>query len=136
MTSPSLAGDPIPVVVDSSIIIDGLRSPRSYAANLLREVTVQGRVFASEITRVEVGRGIRPGEELATITLFASLTWHPVDTAVAERAAALGREWAPSHSGIDAADLVIAATTEVLGARLITRNVRHFPMFPDLVAPY
>ena len=30
----------------------------------------------------------------------------------------------------------IAATTIRLRARLLTRNVKHFPMFPDLRAPY
>ena len=42
----------------------------------------------------------------------------------------------PSHRGIDSADLAIAATAAGLEARLLTRNVRHFPMFPDLRSPY
>jgi len=34
------------------------------------------------------------------------------------------------------ADLAIAATVVLIGGRLLTVNVRHFPMFPDLRVPY
>jgi len=42
----------------------------------------------------------------------------------------------PSHHTIDGADLAIAATTIRTSSRLLTRNVRHFPMFTDLRSPY
>jgi len=54
----------------------------------------------------------------------------------AEVAGELGRRWLPSHSGIDGADLAIAATAVLLDARLVTMNVRHFPMFAELTRPY
>lgn len=37
---------------------------------------------------------------------------------------------------MDTADLVIVATAIDLGAELLTVNVKHFPMFDGLVAPY
>lgn len=37
---------------------------------------------------------------------------------------------------MDPADLAIAATTIALEAELYTRNVKHFPMFEGLSAPY
>lgn len=55
---------------------------------------------------------------------------------MAEEAGALGRQWLPSHRGIDGADLAIAATAILLDAELLTLNVRHFPMFPELRRPY
>lgn len=55
---------------------------------------------------------------------------------VAEEAGALGGRWLPSHHTIDGADLAIAVTVIHTGSRLLTRNVRHFPMFPDLGPPY
>jgi len=55
---------------------------------------------------------------------------------VAEEAGTLGRRWLPSHNGIDSADLAIAATVIVIGGRLVTLNVRHFPMFPGLRPAY
>jgi predicted nucleic acid-binding protein len=42
----------------------------------------------------------------------------------------------PSHHSIDSADLAIAATAIQNRLRLLTLNVRHFPMFTDLASPY
>lgn len=68
--------------------------------------------------------------------LLSTLIWHPLDVGVAEQAGVLGRQWLPSHQIIDGPDLAIAATTIRLGARLLTLNVRHFPMIENLVRPY
>ncbi|MGH3545597.1 MAG: type II toxin-antitoxin system VapC family toxin, partial [Mycobacteriales bacterium] len=87
-------------------------------------------------TRLEVLAGMRPIEEDATRLLLSTLLWHPVDAVIAEEAGALGRRWLPSHHTIDAADLAVAATAIGYGSRLLTRNVRHFPMFAELRAPY
>ncbi|MGH3503512.1 MAG: type II toxin-antitoxin system VapC family toxin, partial [Nocardioidaceae bacterium] len=80
--------------------------------------------------------GMRPPEEIATRSLLSTLRWHPVDAETAEDAGALGRRWLPSHHTIDGADLAIAATALRTGSRLLTCNVRHFPMLPDLQPPY
>ncbi len=42
----------------------------------------------------------------------------------------------PTLWGVDGADLAIAATAIVIGARLLTLNVGHFPMFPELRPAY
>jgi hypothetical protein len=55
-----------------------------------------------------------------------------VDVAVADRAGELGRTYGQSHQGIEVVDLLLAAAAERFGAELLTRNVRHFPMFPGL----
>ncbi|MBN9215491.1 MAG: hypothetical protein ABS62_04590 [Microbacterium sp. SCN 70-200] len=122
-------------LVDTSILIDVLRG-QDAAVAVLQASHRRGPLHASEITRMEVLAGMRPREEAPTRTLLRLLTWHPVDEGVAERAGALGREWLPSHRGIDSADLAIAATALGLGVPLLTRNVKHFPMIPGLVAPY
>ena len=121
------------VVWDTSIVIDVLRghAPAVSFAQSLPELPA-----CSEITRVEVLRGIRTGERSATDRLLEALRWVALDERIARRAGELGRRWRRSHPGIATADLVIAATAEELGARLNTVNVRHFPMFPDLGAPY
>lgn len=48
----------------------------------------------------------------------------------------LAQRYHASHGGIDTVDYVIAAAAESLGASLLTLNVRHFPMFPDLEPAY
>lgn len=122
-------------VVDTTILVDYLRDDPPAVALLKHERTL-GRLHASEITRLELLAGLRASELLATQALLATLIWHRLDRRIAEEAGRLGRRWLPSHRGIDAADLAIAATASLLGASLLTRNVKHFPMFEDLVAPY
>ena len=51
-------------------------------------------------------------------------------------AGALARQHRRAHSGVDAADYLIAATAIVLEAELLTMNVRHFPMLTGLRPAY
>jgi predicted nucleic acid-binding protein len=125
----------VTALVDTSVLVDYLRG-RQEAASLLERERQVGALHASEITRLEVLAGMRPREEQATRSLLSTLRWHPVDADVAEKAGELGRAWLPSHGGIDGADLAIAATSLLLGGRLLTLNVRHFPMLPDLRPAY
>jgi predicted nucleic acid-binding protein len=125
----------VSALVDTSILIDYLRGQQA-AADLLEQKRAEAPLHASEISRLEVLAGMRPSEDEATRSLLSTLLWHPVDTQVAEEAGALGRRWLPSHHAIDGADLAIAATATLNQLRLLTRNVRHFPMFVSLRSPY
>jgi predicted nucleic acid-binding protein len=121
------------VVLDTTVLVDQLRGSEEafeYLAGL------EGRPVCSEITRIEVMQGLRSSERRVASKLFATVTWVPVDEAVARRAGELGRRWRRSHPGIGMADLAIAATAEELNVGLATRNIKHFPMFKDLHAPY
>ncbi len=122
-------------LIDTSILIDYLRG-HAGAGDLLERERTAGVLHASEITRLEVLAGMRSAEEDDTRALLSTLTWHPVDIEIAEEAGALGRQWLRSHHTIDSADLAIAATAIRTGTRLLTRNIKHFPMFPDLHPPY
>ena len=79
---------------------------------------------------------MRAGEEQATEALLEQLDWLPVTREIADAAAAYSRQYRESHSGIDLADYLVAATADDLGGSLMTRNVRHFPMFPGLRPAY
>jgi len=122
-------------VVDTSVLIDFLRGHREAQLLLERERST-APLHACEITRLEVLAGMRESEEEPTRAMLSTLLWHPVDEAVAEEAGALGRRWLSSHHTMDGADLAIAATAIVNQARLLTLNVRHFPMFAGLEPPY
>lgn len=122
-------------LVDTSVLIDVLRG-REAAVALMRSELADGSVHASAITRAEVLGGMRDSEAGPTRALLEILTWHPVDQPVSDRMGELARAWRRSHAGIDIADYAIAATAQLIGARLLTRNVRHFPMFDGLVSPY
>lgn len=122
-------------VVDSSVLIDVLRGSQA-VAQMLKVCRSAGVLHSSYVVRAEILAGMRVPEEPRTRGLLALCEWHAVDEFVAEEAGRLGRRWLPSHRGIDVADLLIAATANVLGLQVLTRNVRHFPMFPGLQPPY
>ena len=90
----------------------------------------------SVVTKVEVLAGMQPSEDDATRELFRALDWVAVDEEIAEHAGRLANRFLPSHPGVDPVDYIIAATAEELEAQLWTRNLKHFPMFPDLTGPY
>jgi predicted nucleic acid-binding protein len=125
----------VSVLVDTSVIIDVLRGQPA-AVEVLTQARRAGPLHASEITRLETLAGMRAQEQAFTSQLLEVFVWHPLDRTISEAAGELGRKWLPSNRGIDSADLVIAATAQVLNLQLLTRNVKHFPMFPGLASPY
>lgn len=125
-----------PVLVDTSIIIDHLRGRRE-ARDALSGARTAGRLLlGSMVTRTEILGGMRASEKAGTQALLGVLEWIAVTEEIADAAGVLARQYRASHSGIDIADYLIAATATVSGAELWTRNVKHFPMFESLAAPY
>lgn len=120
-------------LLDTTVLIDLLRGNERARRFMLSHDAVP---HASEVSRIEVWRGVRTSERAATEALFSSLAWHPLDEVVARRAGELGRDWRDSHSHIALADLAVAATAELNGLAVATANVRHFPMFDALSPPY
>jgi predicted nucleic acid-binding protein len=124
------------IVVDTSVLIDHLRG-NAHATALLEEgFSSTGRLAGSVLTKLEVLAGMRDEEEPATRALLGLVEWIPVSDELAEAAGALARRYLSSNPGVDPVDYVIAATAISLDAALWTGNVRHFPMFEGLTAPY
>jgi predicted nucleic acid-binding protein len=94
------------------------------------------RVWAATPTRTEIIAGLRPHELQPMGRLFAVMSLIDVDTVIADAAGELARRYHASHSGIDTVDYLIAAAAESIGASVVTPNVRHFPMFPNLEPAY
>lgn len=122
-------------LVDTSVLVDALRGLEP-AVRVLEDLRRSAVLHSSVVVRAEILAGMRPHEEESTRELLDAFEWHSVTEATAEEAGRLGRRWLPSHGGIDTADLLIAATARILDRTVLTRNVRHFPMFPDLSSPY
>ena len=120
------------VVLDTRVLVDVLRGHRP-ALEWLR--SLDEPPACSELTRVELLRGLRSGERQTVEGLMRALRWVGVDEEIARRAGALGRRWRRSHR-LGTVDLVIAATAQVLDASVVTSNTRHFPMFERLRPPY
>jgi predicted nucleic acid-binding protein len=122
----------VSAVVDSDLLIWFLRGmPEARVA--IREARLRDpRLLSVTPVRTEVLRGMRPGEERPTVDLLDQIEWVAVDVDLADRAGELGQRYQHSHQGIEVVDLLLAAASERLGADLLTRNVKHFPMFPGL----
>lgn len=123
-------------VIDTTIAVDYLRGIPN-AIDLLQEMLRSGEdVIASELVRFELIAGARLSELEFLDRFLSALTLVPVDEDVAHVGGVSAREHRLSHSGIDDVDYLIAATALVVGADLLTTNVRHFPMIDGLQAPY
>lgn len=124
------------IIVDTSVLIDHLRGIDG-ARDSLRNAAKTGKhLVASVLTKIEVLAGMRVNEEPATRRLLDSLDLIEVDDVIAERAGMLANRYLRSHPGVDPVDYVIAATAQHMDAELWTCNLKHFPMFPGLKAPY
>lgn len=124
------------LLVDTSVLIDHLRG-NDEARRALASAAANGeRLTCSVVTKVEVLAGMRPAEEPRTRLLLDAVEWLPVDDAIAEQAGLLANRYLRSHPGVDPVDYVIAATAYQHDALLWTRNLKHFPMFPELASPY
>jgi predicted nucleic acid-binding protein len=126
----------VTVLVDTSVIVDHLRNdPR--AVDLMTDLLVRGdRVWAATPTRTEIIAALRPHELEPMGMLFSVMSWVDIDAGIADAAGELARRYRASHGGIDTVDYLIAAAAQSIGASLVTLNVRHFPMFPDLEPAY
>lgn len=123
-------------LLDTSVAIDHLRGLPEAVDLLSGLVEAEEMLLASEVVRFELMAGVRKGEVEALEQFFSALSWVPIGEEVARRAGELAQRHRRSHSGIDAADYLIAATALLLEADLLTTNVRHFPMIRGLESAY
>jgi hypothetical protein len=116
---------------DTDVLIEHLKGNRQ-ATNLLLEASSVGQAACSVLTRFELLAGMRSNERSQIRQLLDSLTNLETSVDVATRAGEWARTYRRSHEGISSIDYLIAATAEIHGADLLTRNAKHFPMFPQL----
>lgn len=119
-------------LLDSDVLINHLRKKRRLQA-YIGELQTATRYGCSTITVAEVHAGMRPSEENATKRLLEGLVHFPVTTSVAEKAGEFQREWRKKGQTIALADCLIAATTLLEKAMLVTDNAKHYPMVTDKI---
>jgi predicted nucleic acid-binding protein len=123
-------------VVDTTILIRQLRGD-ARATKLLESFELaDDELWAATVSRTEVLVGKLPSQTEATYALFGIFRWMDITTPIADLAGNMANRFRRSHQGIDTADYLIAAVAIELGAQLVTLNVRHFPMFPNLEPPF
>jgi predicted nucleic acid-binding protein len=124
------------LVVDADVMIDVFRNVAP-AIDLLATARRRGDELLSVTpVRTEILRGTSPTLQPAVEEFMRFIRWLDVDVSLADRAGEIGRQFVRSHQGISITDLLLAAAVERVGGQLLTRNVRHFPMFPGLRPAY
>lgn len=124
------------LVCDTSVLVDVLRGHERATALLTDRASGGDQLWGVVVTRTELLAGMRRDERRATWALLDSLRWLEVDVEVADLAGELARRYRRSHPGVEVPDYLVAAGAELLGATLLTLNVKHFPMFPGLEPAY
>ena len=116
------------VLIDSDILIEVTRGRNR---SILTAWEVLGdsaeAVMCSPVSVAELWHGARPLEVDAITELFDSLEVVNVDRETGRLAGEILKSCSKSH-GVEIADALIAAAVIVSGARLWTRNRKHFPM--------
>lgn len=124
------------LLIDTDVLIDHLRG-FGPAVTLLSSST--SPMCLSAISVAELYQGVRGGtedrEQRTLVRFLDGFEIISVSPEIARAAGLLRRGYGASH-GIGLADAVMAATAHSLGARLMTLNVKHYPMFESLTPAY
>lgn len=124
------------ILIDSDILIDHLRKEQSALDYIQRKIDDSSPLFISVISRIEIFSGARKGEDETIHSLFDILTSVDVDLTIADGAGEYLRKFRKSHA-LSIGDAVIAATAKEMGMKLVTRNIKHYPMKDiEIVKPY
>lgn len=124
------------ILVDSDVLIEHLRGTAAARDWLLAARQSSGPLAISVVSLTEIAGGMRSPERREVMRLLGSMQRFEVTEQVAWRAATLMREHRRSHSGIGLGDYLIAATALTEGLEIVTLNIRHYPMFPELARPF
>jgi predicted nucleic acid-binding protein len=122
-------------LIDTDILIDYLRGHKN-AVKFLDDQLSSSLCYLSTITIAELYVGVKDGNERKVIEQFINeFLIVDIDYEIALNGGLFRRDWGKSH-GVGLADGIIAATAEKLKAKLATLNIKHYPMFQDILAPY
>jgi predicted nucleic acid-binding protein len=124
------------ILVDSDVLIAHLRGLPAAQRWLTTTRAGGGQLVMSAVSVAELTGGMKSAERREVWQLLRAFRVEAVTEAVGRRAGELMRQYRRSHSGIGLADYLIAATADVNGHEVATCNVRHFPMFKGLRAPF
>lgn len=124
-------GRTVSVLTDSDILIEVSRGrDKALVSRWLELGRSETLILFSPISVAELWAGARPSEYAVLETLFNALTCIPVDVAVGRRAGEYLRRYRKSHA-VELGEALIASSAVASGARLWTRNRKHYPM-PEL----
>jgi predicted nucleic acid-binding protein len=116
------------ILLDTTILIDVLRN-RGTRRDLLANLVEQGHSLAtSAINVAEIYAGMRPHEASETDRFLRSIESYPITHAIARHAGTLKFAHSKKGQTLSLADMIVAATTLMHGASLLTDNRKDFPI--------
>ena len=131
------------VVLDSTVVIAAERSgknPRRVIEDLAARLG-DTEATLSVVTVIEIAHGIERANSVERRTtrqrlldeLLQKIAIEPVTVPIAFRAGKIDGELAARGVRVALGDLLIGATALHLGFEVVTHNVRHFKMIPNLL---
>ena len=121
------------LLLDTDVLIDFLRG-QPQAVQLLEDADCE--FYVSAVSVAELYVGVRDGREREVLDqLVGLLQTIEISTEIAQQAGLWRREYSKSH-GTGIIDALIAACADASQVPLATLNVKHFPMLPNVSAPY
>jgi predicted nucleic acid-binding protein len=121
------------LLIDTDVLIDYLRG-KPQAIQYLENLTEF--LLVSSITIAELYAGVREGKERKALDEFVrAFEVVPVNDEIAVKGGLYRRDYFKSHN-VGLADAIIAATSEIRNAYLVTLNQKHFPMLINVIVPY
>jgi predicted nucleic acid-binding protein len=109
---------------DSVVLIDYYRNRPAVIPYFEMVLNQEATGAFSTITELELWQGIRPGEEERHEAMLALLERVPLDGAIARRAGQLRQQIGLRQLSLP--DAAIAASADLTGRTLLTRNTRDF----------
>lgn len=118
---------------DTDILIDYLRGKKE-AVNFLDNI--DDPIYISVINIAELYAGVKDEkEEIILEEFIQAFNIVSVNKYIAQKGGLYRQKYGKSH-GVGLADAIIAASSEVVGAILVSLNKKHFPMIENLLVPY
>ncbi|MGD0296558.1 MAG: PIN domain-containing protein [Bryobacteraceae bacterium] len=131
------------LILDSSVAItaERRRLPVEDMLGAIRELTGPEEIALSVVSVMELEHGIWRAREPAQATrrrqfledLIGNIPVYPVTTELARKAGRIDAEQQARGIRIAFQDMLIGVSALNLGYAVMTHNVRHFQMIPDLV---
>jgi len=119
------------LLLDTSVLIDTLRSRNGRKELLARLVEEGHRLTTTALNIAEIYAGIRSGEETRTSLLLDSLECYALDWETGKQAGLLKNVWERKGKTVSLPDAIVAAIAIERGCTLMTDNRKDFPM-PEL----
>ena len=119
------------LLLDSSVLIDVLRSRRGRREFLAGLVHAGHLLGTTALNVAEIYAGMRPDERTRTEALLYGLECYDVTRRVGQLAGELKQQWAGRGRTLTIPDTTVAAVALEHGCTLLTDNSKDFPM-PEL----